>query len=136
VDLRIGIHDVGDDFAPPAYALAHRGIAQNVTGFSLFGRYGEANPPRKLIDAVENGDIDIAIAWGPLAGYFAQDAAAPLVIAPVAPQIFLGVPFTYNISVGVRQGNSTLKTEVDLILDAQSNVVEQILTHYGVPQVH
>ena len=47
--LRIGIHVVGDDYAPPAFALAHRGITQNVVGFSLFGEYGEANPPRKLI---------------------------------------------------------------------------------------
>jgi quinoprotein dehydrogenase-associated probable ABC transporter substrate-binding protein len=134
-DLRIGIHIVGDDFAPPSYALAHRGISQNVVGFSLFGQYGDANPPRKLIDAVENGAVDVAIAWGPFAGYFARDAKAPLDITPVKPPMFQGVPFAYDISAGVRQGNEALKTELDRILQTQSSAVRDILTDYGVPQV-
>ena len=93
-----------NDYAPPAYALARRGITENVVGFSLFGDYGEENPPRKIIDAVERGSIDVAIVWGPFAGYFAKCAKAPLDIAPVAPATFLGVPFTYDISMGVRKG--------------------------------
>ncbi len=58
---RIGIHVVGDDYAPPAFALAHRGISANVKGYSMFGAYGEPNPPARLMDAVEAGDIDVAI---------------------------------------------------------------------------
>lgn len=134
-DLRIGMHVVGDDFAPPAFALARQGISQNIVGFSLFGQYGEANPPRKLIDAVENGDVDIAIVWGPFAGYFAQDAKIPLVITPVKPAVFLGIPFTYDISAGVRTGNDALKDQLDRILQSQSAAVQQILASYGVPEV-
>ncbi len=134
-DLRIGIHIVGDDYAPPAYALAHRGITQNIQGFSLFGEYGEPNPPRKLIDAVDRGQVDVAIAWGPLAGYFAHKANAPLAMAPVTPSIFLGVPFAFDISAAVRPGNINLKTEVDHILESQSTAVQLILGEYHVPQV-
>src|SRR5579863_8616553 len=47
--MRIGMHVVGDDFAPPAIALARQGITKNIIGFSLFGEYGDVNPPRKLI---------------------------------------------------------------------------------------
>lgn len=133
--LRIGIHVVGDDFAPPAFALAHRGISQNVVGYSLFGQYGESNPPRKLIDAVKNGDVDLAIVWGPFAGYFAQNEKAPLDITPVKPPVFLGVPFAYDISAGVRQGNTALKSALDHILQTQSAAVQEILTRYGVPQL-
>jgi mxaJ protein len=67
------------------------------------------NPPRKLIDAVENGDIDIAISWGPFAGFFARQEKFPLVIVPVSPSAFLGVPFAYGISAAVRVGNQALK---------------------------
>src|SRR5579884_164005 len=91
-DLRIGIHVVGDDFAPPAFALARRGISKNIAGYSLFGPYDEPNPASKLVDAVENGDVDVAIIWGPFAGYFAQNAMVPLDIKPVSPPLFLGVP--------------------------------------------
>jgi mxaJ protein len=134
-NLRIGIHVVGDDFAPPAFALAHRGITENVVGFSLLGSFGEANPQRKLIDAVANNEIDLAIAWGPFAGYFSQEEKAALAITPVEPAVFLGVPFTYSIAAGVRPGNEQLKTELDHILEAKSAAVQQILRSYDVPQV-
>lgn len=135
-DLRIGIHVVGDDLAPPAAALAHRGVVNNVVAFSLYGAYGEANPPRKLIDAVENGDVDVAIAWGPLAGYFAKNAELPLAITPVNPPMFLGVPFAYEISAGVREGNAALQSQLNHILQQQSPAIQAILASYGVPQVH
>ncbi len=135
-ELRIGIHVVGDDYAPPAYALARRGITRNIVGFSLFGEYGELNPPRKLIDAVDRGAVDLAIVWGPFAGYFAQTEKAQLDIVPVAPPTYLGVPFAYDISAGVRKGNETLRTQLDQVLESESASIHQILTRYGVPQVH
>jgi mxaJ protein len=133
---RIGIHVVGDDYAPPAYALARRGITSNIVGFSLFGEYGDPNPPAKIIDAVTRGDIDVAIVWGPLAGYFAKGAKSSLDVVPVSPALFLAVPFTYDISIGVRKGNDALKAELDRVLETESAGVQQILSQYGVPQVH
>lgn len=136
VNWRIGIHVVGDDYAPPAYALARRGITSNIVGFSLFGEFGEANPPARLIDAVARGDLDVGIVWGPFAGYFAKAAKTSLDVVPVSPAVFLAVPFTYNISLGVRKGNDALKTELDGVLESESAAIEQILSEYGVPQVH
>jgi mxaJ protein len=136
VNLRIGIHVVGDDYAPPAYALARRGITSNIIGFSLFGEYGEPNPPARLIDAVARGDLDIGIVWGPFAGYFAKGAKASLDIVPVSPAVFLAVPFTYDISLGVRKGNEGFKAELDGVLESESAAIQQILLEYGVSQVH
>jgi mxaJ protein len=133
---RIGIHVVGDDYAPPAYALARRGITSNIVGFSLFGEYGQANPPAKVIDAVTRGDIDIAIVWGPFAGYFAKSTKTSLDVVPVTPAVFLAVPFSYDISIGVRKGNDALKAELDRVLESESGAIQQILSEYGVPQVH
>ncbi|MFL6464941.1 MAG: quinoprotein dehydrogenase-associated putative ABC transporter substrate-binding protein [Bryobacteraceae bacterium] len=134
--LRIGIHIVGDDYAPPAFALSRRGITQNVVGFSLFGEYGEANPSRKPVDAVDRGEVDVAIVWGPIAGYFSQMAKSPLDIEPVSPPTFLGVPFTYDMSIGVHKGNEALKKILDDALQSESAVLREILLQYGVPQVH
>lgn len=134
-DLRIGIHVVGDDYAPPAAALAHRGITQNVIGFSLFGEYGELSPARKLIDAVASGAVDIAIVWGPFAGYFAQRETMPLEITPVQPPAFLGVPFAYDISAAVKSGNDELKDKLDNILQSHAAAIKDTLDEYGVPQV-
>jgi mxaJ protein len=134
--LRIGIHVVGEDYAPPAVALARRGITQNIVPFSLFASFGEPNPPRKLIDAVDQGAVDVAIIWGPFAGYFAKCEKAPLDIVPVSPAMYLGVPFTYSISAGVRKGDDALRAELDQVLVRESAAIQQILSDFGVPLVH
>jgi mxaJ protein len=134
-DLKIGVHVVGEDLAPPAYALAGRGIVKNVVGFSLFGSYGVENPPRKLIDAVERGDVDVAIVWGPFAGYFAKCAKMPLELTPVAPPMFLGVPFSYDMSIAVRKGNAALQSSLDAVLERESAAIHTLLAQYGVPEV-
>jgi quinoprotein dehydrogenase-associated probable ABC transporter substrate-binding protein len=71
--LRVGVHPAGDDGInpPPAHALAARGIVDNVAGYTLYGGYRRPNPPARLIEAVAEGRLDAAIAWGPPAGYFA-----------------------------------------------------------------
>jgi ABC-type amino acid transport substrate-binding protein len=134
-DWRVGVHVVGDDYAPPAFALARRGITKNVVGFSLFGPYGEPNPPGKLIDAVESGNVDVAIVWGPFAGYFAKGEPSPLEVTPVRPAAFLGVPFEYNIAAAVRKGNQELRNQVDAILRAHMADIHKLLEQYGVPQL-
>lgn len=135
-EWHIGVHVVGDDYAPPAAALARRGITKNVTGYSLFGEYGEEDPPRKIVDAVARGDIDVAIVWGPFAGYFAKQETVPLDIVPVSPSTFLALPFTYDISAAVRKGDDALKTQLDNVIETDSAEIRQILDEYGVPQVH
>jgi len=132
--LRIGIQMAGDDFAPPAAALAHRGVTGNVVGYSLFGAYGEANPAARLIDAVAKGDIDIAIAWGPLGGYFAKHAAAPLVVTPVSPASYGAVPFVFDMAVGVRKGDGALLASLNAALVRNCAAIRSILDEFGIPR--
>ncbi|HWE49415.1 MAG TPA: quinoprotein dehydrogenase-associated putative ABC transporter substrate-binding protein [Bryobacteraceae bacterium] len=133
-NLRIGIHIVGDDYAPPARALARRGIVANLHGYSLFGTYGEANPPERLIKAVATGDVDVAIVWGPFAGYFGPREKRPLKISPVLPPSDMGVPFTYSISMAVKQGNSDLRDRLNAALRNSCAAVGKILDEFGVPR--
>jgi mxaJ protein len=132
---RIGIHVVGNGYAPTAQALARRGMGANLVGFSLFGKYGEPNPPAKIIDAVADGRIDVAIVWGPLAGYFAKRQTVPMEIAPVSPEYYLAVPFTYRISMGVRKRDTALKAELDRVIERECPSIQKILADYGVPLV-
>ena len=76
-NLIIGVQMVGSDAmnTPPAHALARRGIVQNVRGYMLYGDYRQPHPPSAIIDAVEDGDVDVAVVWGPMAGYFAAQGS-------------------------------------------------------------
>ena len=135
---RVGVQLIGDDYAnaPPAHALTRRGIVQNVRGYTLYGDYREPNPPARIVDAVAHGDIDIAVVWGPLAGYFATREPVPLRVVPVSPQIDLPfMPMVFDISVGTRRGDRALRDEIDAILARRRAGVDSILTRFGVPRV-
>ncbi|HEU4594254.1 MAG TPA: substrate-binding domain-containing protein [Pyrinomonadaceae bacterium] len=137
-NVRIGVQMIGDDFAntPPAHALSSRHIVGNVKGYSVYGDYARENPPARIIEAVARGEVDVAVAWGPLAGYFAKRQRVPLEVVPVSPQIDLPfLPFVYDISMGVRRGDDEFREQLDEILARKSLEIEGILDEYGVPRV-
>jgi quinoprotein dehydrogenase-associated probable ABC transporter substrate-binding protein len=137
-NIRVGVQMIGDDFAntPPAHALANRRIVENVKGYSVYGDYSQANPPAGIIEAVAKGEVDVAIVWGPLAGYFAKRQRTPLEVVPVSPEIDLPyLPFVYDISIGVRRGDNAFRDQLDEIINRKRPEIESILDEYGVPRV-
>ena len=135
--LRVGVQLVGDDGVntPPAHALAARGIVDNVRGYSVYGDYGTANPSAAILDAVVRGDVDVAVVWGPLAGYFAGRLGAPLDWAPVTPAAEPpALRFTFAIAAGVRRTDTTLRDRVQSALDRRAGDVAAILDTYSVPR--
>lgn len=136
--LRIGVSMVGDDYAsvPPAAAMIKRGLAKNLVSYSVYGDYSKPNPPARLIDAVRDGEVDVAMAWGPLAGYFARAPDSSLVITPVTPQIDLPfLPMTFDIAMGVRQGDSVFAARLDTIIDRRRGSIDSLLARYNVPRL-
>jgi mxaJ protein len=134
--VKVGVHLTGEDNPPPAQALGRRNIFANVSGYSLYGNYAEPNPPARIIDAVAHGDIDIAIVWGPLAGYFAKQSAVPLNVNPVSPQIDTpNLPMAFSVSVGVRKRDAALRDQIDQVLHRRQVEVRKLLEEYGVPIV-
>jgi mxaJ protein len=52
-----------------------------------------------------SGAIDVAIVWGPFAGYFASRQPVDLDLAPVSPAVDPpGLLFAYDVSIGVKRG--------------------------------
>jgi quinoprotein dehydrogenase-associated probable ABC transporter substrate-binding protein len=136
--LKIGVHVLGeqDDSLPPVHALVSRGIVRNLVGFSIFGNLSEKNPPADLIKAVTDKQVDVAVAWGPMAGYFAQRSKVPLDLTPIAgdpanPQL----PFSFAIGIGVRQGDAALRQRLNAELTRRHAEIERILRSYGIPQL-
>lgn len=135
--LRIGVHLLGDDGmnAPPAHALGEQGIVGNVIGYPIYGDYREATPPARLIEAVESGDVELAAAWGPLAGYVALHAPVALRIVPITDtQDFAPLQFSFDISMGVRKGDDALRRQLDDIILRRRADIDALLADYGVPR--
>jgi mxaJ protein len=124
--MRIGV----EVQSPAALALSSRHLIANMRGYPVLD-----NGARTLVAAVDRGDVDVAIVWGPQAGYFARQHRE-LALAPVSPQIdppFL--PFVFDISIGVRRGDTALRERLDSVIERRRPDIDRILDAYGVPRV-
>lgn len=136
--LRIGIQITGTDYdnPPAAQALAARHITDNVRGYTVYGDYSALHPGWGVLEAVAAGDLDVAIVWGPLAGYFAKQAAVPLVLRAVTPQLDTpSRPFAFDIAMAVRRGDDRLAADLNAALGRRSADIRRILASYGIPLV-
>jgi mxaJ protein len=136
--LRVGVQMIGDDFAnsPPAHALSARGIIGNVSGYSVLGDYSRPDPPARIVEAVARGEIDVALVWGPLAGYFASRQPVPLDVTPISPLADSpSLPFTFDISIAVRRGDRTRLQALDDFITRRRADIDRLLDEFHVPRV-
>ena len=113
--------------------LIRRGLARNISWYKLYPNFTRANPPAALIEAVERGEIDVAVAWGPMAGYFAEHAPVALELNPVSPQRDGPVPLAFDISMGVRPADHALLTSLNAFIGRRQTEIRRVLRKYGVP---
>jgi len=131
----IGVQMIGNDSmnTPPAHAIASRGIVDNVRGYMVYGDYSRDNPPAAIIDAVAHRQIDIALVWGPLAGFFASRSKTPLRTEAVTPAADPRWPMTFAISMGVKRGNRELAERINASIARNQPRIDVILEDYHVP---
>lgn len=131
---RVGVQLVGDDGAmtPPGHALARRGIVDNLVGFMIGGDHGRPDPEERIVRAVERGEIDVAAVWGPLAGYYAARAAAPLEIHRLADEE--AMPMTFGVGLAVRKDDRELAATLAKVLARRAAEIARILDRFGVPR--
>jgi mxaJ protein len=128
--LKIGLQMVGDDYASAGIALTRRGLAPNIIGFK-----SEGDDAGKIIQAVSAGKIDIAVVWGPLAGYYSRFVPARLRLNPVPAFDAPSIPFRYQMSMAVRKGNTELQQQLSSFLITEKTAIEIVLREYGVPLI-
>jgi mxaJ protein len=114
--------------SPPDSALANRGIIANV-------RHYLANDSLSaIIDAVIADEIDVGIAWGPIAGYFSKQQPVSLELSPVTPEVdFPFNPMVLSISMGVREQDEALCDQLNMAISRRWKEIQAVLTEYGVP---
>ena len=134
--LQIAIPITGDDYdnPPPARALATRHIIDNVHGYPVYGDYSKPHPSWGAVDAVRRSDVDIAIAWGPIAGFAARQPGAALNLTAV-PERDGSLPFVFDIAMAVRRQDEALRSQLDAAIERRATDIQQILNAYGVPRV-
>jgi len=126
--LKIGVYVN----SPPAEALAEKGIVKNMVGYNPLDY--QQDRPGKIIEDLIAGEIDVAVVWGPVAGYAVKKLnASSLELIPLQDGKDPGTPFTFEFSMGVREGNKALKAQLEEALSKRQAEIQKILEDYGVP---
>ena len=137
-DLRKGFIGVIGQ-SPATIPMNEKNLIQNARPYRL---QRDLNlPPSFLIDDLAKGEIDIAVAWGPIAGYFAKNNKIPMEVKLI-PEYENANAITaakgkqyWNISIGVRKGDKERMAMIDAALERNKDKIDKILDDYGVPHV-
>lgn len=134
-EMRIGVQTGGGGgISPITQALATRGLIPNQVSYVT--DLAATDPLLALPRAVADGEVDVAIVWGPVAGYAAREAADRITAKPVSPEIdFPLLPMYYSISVGVRAGDEALRDEINTALARRWDDIQAVLEEYSVPRL-
>lgn len=114
-------------------ALARRGLLDRITASSEFAGTNAGARFSGLIAAVANGDIDVAVPWGPVAGYYAAMQDPPLKVVPVPEFDIPFTPMYHSIVIALRMGDESLRDLLDEAIARRWDDIYAILDEYHVP---
>jgi quinoprotein dehydrogenase-associated probable ABC transporter substrate-binding protein len=92
------------------------------------------NQPSFQVQRVIDGTLDIAAAWGPMAGYYRKVLGAPLTILPVN-LLEDEVPMEFDMTLAVPRGRPDIKAAIEQALVTHKQEIHRILSDFGVPLV-
>ena len=129
--LRVGVYET----SAIREALADHGIGKvEIHYLSHNGDLVPESQPSYQIQQVLDGKLDVAAAWGPLAGYYKAVKQAPLTIQP-ANLMDDYVPLEFDMALGVRRNDRDLQRRLEQAMHEQRDALRAVLTGFGVPLV-
>jgi quinoprotein dehydrogenase-associated probable ABC transporter substrate-binding protein len=130
--LRVGVFQV----SAIREALSEHGVANNTVVHYLSHNADTdlENQPSYQVQQVIDGSLDIAAAWGPMAGYYQAVKHAPLIIKPVN-LMEDEIPMEFDMTLAVPRGRPDIKSAVQSALEQHKDEIHQILVDFGVPLV-
>jgi quinoprotein dehydrogenase-associated probable ABC transporter substrate-binding protein len=125
--LRIGIFDRG----VTTKALLDLGLADQIQYYQMMPGDARINAGR-IVDAVAKGDIDVALLWGPIAGYYASVSEIPLSVQPLNE---LGEAFIFSFSLGTRYPDKAWNALLNKFLEKRKDDIAAIMADYHFPSL-
>ncbi|HET7527202.1 MAG TPA: substrate-binding domain-containing protein [Burkholderiaceae bacterium] len=126
--LRIGVFDR----SPASQWLAHHDLVEQGVPYPILNA-DPAQYPGEIIERdLAAGKIDVAIVWGPIAGYYAKRVTQPA-LRVLTMNSEQGVQFDYAMAMGVRYGEPEWKKQIEALIVKHRAAIQGILQEYGVP---
>jgi quinoprotein dehydrogenase-associated probable ABC transporter substrate-binding protein len=117
---------------PPATLLAENGLLGHIKSYALVVDTRFDSPTHQMMDDLERGEIDVALLWGPIAGYYATKAKTPTAVVPLVKDQS-DTRMVYRIVMGVRHSDQNWKRDLNKLISENQDEIQAILRSYGVP---
>ena len=118
---------------PPGNILAKEGLMGAVKPYPLMVDTRFDSSSAAMIRDLEAGEIDVALLWGPIAGYYVKNAKTKLTLAPI--QETAGTRMAFRVAFGVRHSDQIWKRDLNQFISQNKSELEKILIDYGVPLI-
>ena len=117
---------------PPATDLAVNGLMTNAKPYPLMIDTRFDSSAEAMVNDLNKGDIDAAVLWGPMAGFYAKKSSPPLHVTPLVHEK-AGPQLVYRIGMGVRRADQNWKRLLNRLIQENQPEINKILFEYGVP---
>jgi quinoprotein dehydrogenase-associated probable ABC transporter substrate-binding protein len=128
--LRIGVFTPG----PAAEWLARHGLYDQMVPYAALDGDPDVYPGKIIENELLAGELDAAILWGPIAGYFAA-RAAPTKVAVLPLRSEPGIQFEFAMAAGVRFGERERRAEIEGLMTRTAAQTAALLAEYHIPVV-
>jgi quinoprotein dehydrogenase-associated probable ABC transporter substrate-binding protein len=117
---------------PPATNMAANGLMMNAKPYPLMIDTRFDSSAEAMIGDLLSSQIDAAILWGPMAGFYAKRANPPLHVTPLVKET-TGPRLVFRIGMGVRQADQNWKRLLNRLTQENQPAINKILLDFGVP---
>jgi quinoprotein dehydrogenase-associated probable ABC transporter substrate-binding protein len=117
---------------PPASYLAANGLLARAKPYALMVDTRVDSSAEAMMRDLKSGEIDVGVLWGPMAGYFARDAADAIRVVPLLKDTG-GPQLSYRIGMGVRGADQNWKRQLNRLIQENQQEINKILIGFGVP---
>ncbi len=117
---------------PPATLLARYRLMDHTRSYQRTVDTRFYAPAIDAVRDVARGDLDVAVVWGPIAGFAARQQGGALTVVPL-PAREDSVQLAFSVSMGIRHRETQWKHELNELLQRDALRIQSILLDYGVP---
>jgi quinoprotein dehydrogenase-associated probable ABC transporter substrate-binding protein len=117
---------------PPVTYLAVNGLLGHIKSYALVVDTRYDSPSAQMMADLDKGVIDVALMWGPLAGFYARKTHTPVAVQPLVKESG-GPKLVYRIAMGVRHSDQHWKRNLNKLISQNRAEIVAILRDYGVP---
>lgn len=127
--LRIAMFDRG----PGTTWIQNHGLIDQGIPYQTMTGDGSLNTAMTMDNAFSNGEIDMAILWGPTAAYVYSVNPDKFVMIPM--QSKAKMKFDFPMSIGVRRKDKELLNQLNQLIDKNQDKITEILRSHNIPLV-